>query len=450
MSIRDLIQETWSALSANKGRSALTILGIVIGISAVISMTSLVGGIQNTLSSSLGLTRSLLVFVNIIDPNAALSAEDIDQLTKDIPEYKGFFPVDNSSSLITTKKGKKNVFINGASSAYMEAQGQQIRSGRSFSDFEERSAQSVCLIAEGSVARLFTLDTYGNVVSLVGASFSDEKEEAVAYGGSNEDNADPSKLTDEEKEKLYTAVIGKTITLEGQDYAIIGVYKNPQDQTVFGTGTINLSIPYSTLRERITGTSEYTQFIGAVHDIKQVSSAEKKTKQWFTRMKGLSSEGSEQKTPSVDVSSMESLAAGFNGFMTGFQMLVGAIAGISLLVGGIGIMNMMLTNVTERIREIGLRKALGAKQSDISKQFLLEACALCVTGGIIGMLFGFLGAWGLSSIVSAYMKMSVLPAITFTSVGLAVGISVATGIIFGFYPARRAARLDPVESLHYQ
>jgi putative ABC transport system permease protein len=143
--------------------------------------------------------------------------------------------------------------------------------------------------------------------------------------------------------------------------------------------------------------------------------------------------------------------------MASFQLLMTAVASISLVVGGIGIMNMMLTNVTERIREIGLRKALGARSSDITKQFLLESICLCLAGGVIGIACGYGGAYLLGQFATGLMTElngteggPVTPVIDTKSVLMVAGICIAIGIIFGYYPARRAAKLDPVESLHYQ
>ncbi len=148
--------------------------------------------------------------------------------------------------------------------------------------------------------------------------------------------------------------------------------------------------------------------------------------------------------PDFQVLSQQDLADTASTITGLLTVLLGSIAGISLLVGGIGIMNMMLTTVTERIREIGLRKAIGATRSDITSQFLAEAVALTVTGGIIGILFG----WGVSSAISAFSTFET--AITSSSVVLAVSVSTGIGVLFGWYPARRAAKLNPIEALRYQ
>ena len=171
-------------------------------------------------------------------------------------------------------------------------------------------------------------------------------------------------------------------------------------------------------------------------------------------MKGISED---DEYDSVSASSMKSAIDALNSFMGAFSLIMGAVAGISLLVGGIGIMNMMLTNVTERIREIGIRRALGASRRDITAQFLAESSALCITGGILGVMIGYLLAWGLtffaanSGIMSEFGATgTITPSFSITTVLLAFAVSVGIGVIFGFYPARRAAKLDPVECLRYQ
>ena len=172
----------------------------------------------------------------------------------------------------------------------------------------------------------------------------------------------------------------------------------------------------------------------------------KKTAKTFTEILG-----GVNASETLSVYSMSQLLSQMNTLMGGFGLLLGGIAAISLLVGGIGIMNMMLTNVTERIREIGLRKALGARRTDIVRQFLLEAIALTLVGGIVGIAIGYAASWGLSGIVNALQPtMSFAPALNAASVGIAVGVSALIGVAFGFYPARRAARLDPIEALRFQ
>ena len=316
MKIGDLFYETWHALSANKGRSLLTILGIVIGIAAVIAMTSLIAGIQNTLMGEMGFEQARQVSISAYSPDG-VTFDDLDKLERGMPEYEALTGAAYASAEITGADGQPVYMgITGVRPDYFGVMGSKLKEGRFFTDAENEGTDMDRLVetTQAYVAQYFNLD-----------------QESV-----------------------------------------------------------------------------YVQSLDAV--IKQ----------------------------------METM-------MMSFSLLMGSVASISLFVGGIGIMNMMLTNVTERIREIGLRKSLGARRRDITKQFLLEAVMLCVAGGVFGIVFGFLAAWGLGQVIGAVQPgMTVTPVLAPGVVFGAVAVCVAIGVVFGSYPARRAAKLDPVESLRYQ
>ena len=245
--------------------------------------------------------------------------------------------------------------------------------------------------------------------------------------------------------------LGKTIKVSSGEVRIVGVVDNGAESL----GSLSLIMPRATIAALFTESYSVFPSVTALAregaDIDELCDTIKTKIQEF---KGLSGD---DESGDVMVSSMKSAIDAMNSFMGSFSLIMGAVAGISLLVGGIGIMNMMLTNVTERIREIGIRRALGASRRDITAQFLAESSALCITGGILGVVIGYLLAWALTLFAANSGILSELgasggiaPSFSITTVLLAFAVSVGIGVIFGFYPARRAAKLDPVECLRYQ
>ena len=406
MSTRDLIREALHSLESNKGRSLLTILGIVIGIASVIAMTSLIGGIQNGLISSLGLNAARMVQIY---SSENLTDSDIEKLRKTIPQIEEIGIIDNAYTDYQKGGTTYNVSAEGMDISVLKIKGyDKPLCGRSYTEAEAKTGARVAMISRNGAEQLF---------------------------GQNMEDA-----------------LGKTVKVSSGDVRIVGVVDNGAESL----GSLSLIMPRATIANLFTESYSVFPSVTALAredaDIDELCGTIKTKIQEFKGLSGDDDEGGD-----VMVSSMKSAIDAMNSFMGSFSLIMGAVAGISLLVGGIGIMNMMLTNVTERIREIGIRRALSASRRDITAQFLAESSAICITGGILGVVIGYLLAWALTIFAANSGILSELgtsggiaPSFSITTVLLAFAVSVGIGVVFGFYPARRAAKLDPVECLRYQ
>ena len=399
MRLRDLLYETFTAIRANRVRSLLTVLGIVIGIAAVITMTALIDGIKTSLVGQLGLNQSRLVYISCYPGTRQVTMDDLKQLELNVPDYEFVSAVSYSSGKVTNgTKSLDTAQLVGCDENYFTAVGSKLTSGR-----------------------LLTADECtGGAMSVV----IDQQVVNKLWGSSD------------------TEVVGQSIRINNDSYTIVGVIEasSLNGQMIY--------LPSTTLATRVSGVASIDQIVGYAREDADMSTIADKTKNFLVKYYGISKENQDY---SVSITTMKSIVDELDTTMASFQLLMTTVAGVSLVVGGIGIMNMMLTNVTERIREIGLRKALGARSSDITRQFLLESVTLCIVGGIFGILLGYGGAWALAGLASGMAGIGqIVPVISPTAVGMATGICVVIGMIFGYGPARRAAKLDPVESLRYQ
>lgn len=405
MKVRDYLEETWEALDANRGRSLLTILGIVIGIAAVITMTALIGGIRQSVMGELGASQARLVYMNVFTGQKALSEQDLAAMMEDLPDYESFSRMVSAGAQMGSDASGNSTYcsITGTSPGFFSMTGVRLKAGRFFNETENSEASSVIILDEQSAHRLFGSDAEG--------------------------------------------ALGQTLRLDSGSFTVIGVYEN----TSASSDMVLAYMPINTVERRLGDRSGGNSAVALAQEGTDMAQLVTATTSWLKSRYHLSDEEADG---GLYVYSMQSVIDQVNSVMMSFQILMTSVASISLLVGGIGIMNMMLTNVTERIREIGLRKALGARASDITKQFLLESIILCITGGIFGIVFGYIGALGISVAADSFFASSGLghlaPVIDPVSVAAATGICVLIGVIFGYGPARRAAKLDPIEALRYQ
>ncbi len=407
MKLQDVFQETYLALLINKARSGLTILGIVIGIGSVIAMVSIGQGATGNIESSIQSLGSNLIMVM---PGAqrnfgyqasagrgstqTLTLEDVEAIQDEVSFVQAVAPDLSGRYQITAKGTNTNTQVVGTTVDYPSVRNVQIDQGVFISDQNVNSLSKVAVL--GPTARD---DLFG-------------------------EGANP---------------IGQTIRIKGIEFKVIGVTIskggsgfNNQDDVIY--------IPISSAQKFLVG-KDYLSTI-SVQATDQNSMADVQTQ--ITSLLLARHKISDPASADFNILNQSDIVASASSITNTLTILLGSIAGISLIVGGIGIMNMMLTTVTERTREIGLRKAIGAKKRDISMQFLSEAVMLTFIGGIVGTLLG----WIISLLVSRFGGINTQ--VSTFSVFLAFGVSAAIGIIFGYYPARRASGLNPIEALRYE
>ena len=408
MTTADILHETFSALTANKVRTSLTMLGIIIGISSVIIMVSIGQGAQASIQSSIQSIGSNLI---IVSPGATrgfgygvstgrgashtLTTADVTAISSSITNIAAVSPEIGGRYQVTAKGTNTNTTVTGVEPAYTNVHNVTVNDGVFISDQDVTNRNKVAVIGPTTAIDLFP------------------------------DGSEP---------------VGQTIRVNGLEFHIIGVTAS-KGSSGFGNQDDQVYIPLSASQLFLIGDSTYvTSLALSASD----STAMTQVQNDITTLLLTRHKISNPTNADFNVLNQASIVSAASSVTGTFTILLGAVAGISLVVGGIGIMNMMLTTVTERTREIGLRKAIGAKRRDINIQFLTEAVALTLVGGAIGVGLGWLVAY-----VITYFGI-LETTISMTSVILAFGVSAGIGIIFGYYPARRASRLNPIEALRYE
>lgn len=402
--ISDIFEETIFSLSSNKSRSALTILGIVIGIASVIAMISVGQGSAQSITDrveSLG-TNLLTIMPGSqrrtmvsggMGSATTLSLDD-NEAIKNISGVKAVAPTVSGRKQVTVKGNNTNTSINGIDGYYFSVKMIELELGNEFTAVQLKSKNKVAIIGPTTRDNLFG------------------------------ENVDP---------------VGQKIRIANQEFTVIGMTKT-KGGTGFGSADDLIYIPLGTAQQYITGNSNLSNINVQVESADLMEIVDQEITAVLLERHNIT-DSTKADFSIMNQADMLSTMAEVTNTMT---MLLAAIAGISLIVGGIGIMNMMLTTVTERTREIGLRKSLGANNEDITVQFLTESVALTFIGGIIGIAVGWLAAW-----VMQYF-FSVTTAVRLWSILMSFGVAALIGIVFGYYPARRAAKLDPIDALRYQ
>ena len=389
-------------IRSNKGRSVLTMLGIIIGISSVIMIISIGDGVKGGINGELNAMAGGQIYIYSKDNDdgsaVEFSEEDIDAIMEKVPNVKAVTPSWGFEGTATGRKGTFDASATFGMPGLEYSSNDPIIKGRYFTDTDYYSANKVCVITESSARTLF-----GNT-NVVGMTF-----DFSLYGvtqeftivGIRKDNAS----------KLMSMVGNTTVSLEApisvisEDY---GFYVSYNDLLIISDGGENAS----------QVASDVVRLMENRHDV---------------RGKNL-----------IGVENFNDYMSQMNQILSYITVFVVFVAAISLLVGGIGVMNIMLVSVTERTREIGIRKSLGARTGSILLQFLSESAIITLLGGLIGILIGVAGAFGICSLIGFTAKVSV---------GTVLGASLfssAVGIFFGIYPAKKAAKLSPIEALRHE
>ena len=408
---QDLFEETYAALSANKVRSSLTVLGIVIGIASVIALVAIGQGAQSSIQSSIESIGSNLIEVmpgaartvgfgvsggrgtahslTIADENAIAQVANVGAVSGEL----------SNRYQVAVAGANTNTTVDGVDAAYATIRNLTMDQGSFITDEQSASLLKVAVIGPTVVTDLF------------GAT-------AVA-----------------------SDALGQNIRINNILFTIVGVTQSKGASGIGNTDT-TVFIPLGTAMQYFAGNGN--AFLSTIDIEASTQTAMTQVQNDVTSLLLARHNINDPTKADFSILNQTDLVSAASSVTGTLTALLAAIAGISLVVGGIGIMNMMLTTVTERMREIGLRKAIGATRRDINNQFLSEAIALTFIGGAIGIALG----WGISFIVT--LTGLVTASVTLSSVLLAFGVSAAIGIVFGWYPARRAAALNPIDALRYE
>lgn len=407
MTFMTIISEALRALRLNRLRTGLTMLGMIIGVAAVVLMLAVGQGAQTTVSQAIdSMGSNLLIVVPGATSSGALrsAAGSVQTLTMGdaqaiahLPSIKATAPLITGTAQLNYGANNWSTVVTGVTPDYFSIRNWGTESGAPFTDVDVRSGARVVLLGKLAAENLFGED-------------------------------DPT---------------GKTLRLKNSPFVVAGVLA-PKGQSLDGRDQDDaVFIPITTGQRQIFG----NQFPGTIRFLMaqarssgSMDEAEAEMN-LLLRQRHRIADGAEN---DFTVRNLAALAAVATGAAKVMSIMLGAIASISLLVGGIGIMNIMLVSVTERTREIGIRMAVGANRRDILTQFLLEALVICVLGGAIGVAIGIAGAWAVSYVTG------MIVVITFGMIALAFTFASGVGIFFGFYPARKAAALKPVEALRYE
>ena len=407
MYLSDFTQEIYTALTVNKIRSGLTVLGIVIGIGSVIVMVALGRGAQATIEQNIQSIGSNLLMVRPGSQGGpgspvqgaqgsaqSLTLADVKVLSKDLPSLDLIAPEVSAGRKQVMAEGKNtNTSVSGVTAAQAVVRNIMLAQGSFLTLAQEQSLAKVAVIGPDVNTELF---------------------------GENAES------------------VGKKIRIGTVEFTVVGIAL-PRGGTGFGSSDDFIYIPLTTAQQFFIGDPYLSLINVRIKSGADMTLASSEATTLLRVAHGIEAE----EEADFRIMNQADIVATASSVTSTFTTLLGAVAGISLVVGGIGIMNMMLTTVTERTREIGLRKAIGAKRRDIQLQFLSEAILLTFLGGALGILIGFLVA----TLMTAF---GITAMISLSSVLLAFLVSAAIGIVFGYYPAYRAARLSPMEALRYE
>jgi putative ABC transport system permease protein len=413
MTFLETVRTAFSAVMSRKMRSALTMLGILIGIASVMLTVGLGQGAQESITSQINKLGSNLIIVNsganssLTVSNAGGTAANRTRFTtpltlndatalankQNCPDILNVAPVSTTTTTAYNGSTSDSTSVVGTTADWVDVTARTMTDGRFFTTGESGAGSMVAVIGQTTADTLFGSGTY---------------------------------------------VVGKTMTLSGQSFTVIGVL-NAVGTTLSGNGDETIVIPAGTYAQRFSTSTNMNTVSTILMEAKDKDSLSAALQEATTTMYVMHNVTAA--APDFSVSSQQALVNTIGSLTTILTALLSGIAAISLLVGGIGVMNIMLVSVTERIREIGLRKALGARPSIIMLQFLVEASMLGLMGGALGIVLGIVAGSGISKAIGFPVIIS------FAATGIALGVSLFIGIVAGVYPAWRAAKLAPIDAL---